>query len=183
MAAILFSCHRFSSFPFPLSQSLSLQQYISWRGQRFLRYEQEWPLSSASFLLCSSSNSSASEVCHLFLPKRKERKKHSKKKKNRESPSPHVWHKENNSHDLYFCNPRPPLTPTPVVITQHVIVITWNLFLKVPIQWWRCLNTHWKYTKHMSNFDPAFPADGLVSSVVHSAHLGHEQIINNNNKE
>lgn len=35
----------------------------------------------------------------------------------------------------------------------------------------------------MSNLDPMFPEEGLVSSAVHSAHLGHEQIINNNNKE
>lgn len=35
----------------------------------------------------------------------------------------------------------------------------------------------------MSNLDPVFPEEGLVSSVVHSAHLWHEQIINNNNKE
>lgn len=86
-----------------------------------------------------------------------------KEKEKQRDPKPHVWHKANNSHDLYFCNPRPPLTLMPVVITQHVIVITSNLFLKVPIQCWRCLNTHWKYTKHMSSSDPAFPEEGLLS--------------------
>lgn len=55
-----------------------------------------------------------------------------KEKEKQRNPKPRVWHKENNSHDLYFHNPRPPLTPMPVVITQHVIVITWNLFLKGP---------------------------------------------------
>lgn len=72
-----------SDFSFHFSKSaLSLQQ-----GQRFLRYQQEQPLSSASLLLHSSSLSSASEVCQLFLPKRKEWQKHSKKKKNREIPT------------------------------------------------------------------------------------------------
>lgn len=35
----------------------------------------------------------------------------------------------------------------------------------------------------MANLDRMFPGEVLVSSVVHSAHLWHEQIINNNNKE
>lgn len=35
----------------------------------------------------------------------------------------------------------------------------------------------------MSNLDPVLPEEGLVSSVVHSAGLWHEQIMNDNNKE
>lgn len=98
-----------------------------------------------------------------LLAKEKGMTKAFRGKEKQRDPKPHVWHKANNSHDLYFCNPRPPLTLMPVVITQHVIVITSNLFLKVPIQCWRCLNTHWKYTKHMSSLGPVFPEEGLVS--------------------
>lgn len=146
-------------FSFPFSKwALSLQQ----------RPEVSQVSAGAAPFLCLPAPSVQQQFLCLWslsalLAKEKGMTKAFKEKEKQRDPKPHVWHKANNPHDLYFCNPRPPLTLMPVVITQHVIVITSNLFLKVPIQCWRCLNTHWKYTKHMSNFNPAFPEVRLVS--------------------
>ena len=60
----------------------------------------------------------------IFSCQRERNEKSIQRKRKTEKAQALMCDKENNSHDLYFCNPRPPLTPTPVVITQHVIVIT-----------------------------------------------------------